>query len=212
MTEFIREERYIVIKRKHLSEAKEEAFRRYLFDDEIGTVECAVVESDWPEYEPVWQMIEQRVTNAPSIETGAIDQIQMPALEAWPSREEQMVVVRRDANGKPTAWCDPDIAWLVSILNDGGQPTIASCSGHGNLPPSVVLGDGRVLVVLDGLDDLHRVNKTYGATINGDPRDAEIARLREALQEAIDTFDGMMDDEINEELMPRLRAALEQKP
>lgn len=40
---------------------------------------------------------------------------------------------------------------------------------------------------------------------------AEIARLRDALQEAVDVFDGMADDEINEELLPSLRAALEQK-
>ncbi len=36
----------------------------------------------------------------------------------------------------------------------------------------------------------------------------QTASLREALQEAIDVFDGMNDDEINEELLPRLRAAL----
>ena len=38
---------------------------------------------------------------------------------------------------------------------------------------------------------------------------------KEALGEAIDVFDGMCDDEINEELLPRLRqalAALEPKP
>ena len=60
--QFEREERYIVIKRKHLSRAKEEALRAYLFDDGIGTVECVVVESDWPEYETVWRMIEARVS------------------------------------------------------------------------------------------------------------------------------------------------------
>ncbi len=32
--------------------------------------------------------------------------------------------------------------------------------------------------------------------------------LREALREAIDVFEGMNDDEINEELLPRLKAAL----
>jgi len=62
---FEREERFIVIKRKHLSPAKEEALRTYLFDDGIDTVECVVVESDWPEYETVWRMIENRVTGRP---------------------------------------------------------------------------------------------------------------------------------------------------
>ena len=37
---------------------------------------------------------------------------------------------------------------------------------------------------------------------------AERDALREALEEAVDVFDGMCDDEINEELLPRLRAAL----
>src|SRR5690606_5781265 len=58
---FKREDRYIVIKRKHLSKAKEEVLRAHLFDDGIDTVECVVVESDWPEYEAVWRMIENRV-------------------------------------------------------------------------------------------------------------------------------------------------------
>ena len=33
--------------------------------------------------------------------------------------------------------------------------------------------------------------------------------LLEALKEAVDVFDGMCDDEINEELLPRLRAAID---
>lgn len=60
---FEREERYIVIKRSHISEEDDEqALRDFLQDYQIQTVECVVVESDWPEYETVWQMIEDRVT------------------------------------------------------------------------------------------------------------------------------------------------------
>lgn len=33
-------------------------------------------------------------------------------------------------------------------------------------------------------------------------------RLREALQEAIDVFEGMHEDEIDDQLLPRLRAAM----
>ncbi|MGF7151284.1 hypothetical protein FHS96_004947 [Sphingomonas zeicaulis] len=60
-TPFVREERYIVIKRKHLDDSQETAVRALLTEQGIGIVECAVVESDWPEYEPVWKMIEDRV-------------------------------------------------------------------------------------------------------------------------------------------------------
>ena len=66
MTEqFKREERYIVIKRKNLTEKEEFAIRALLEGLDVGTVECVVVESDWPENEIVWKMIEARVTDQP---------------------------------------------------------------------------------------------------------------------------------------------------
>lgn len=57
---FKREERYIVIKRKHLNAIQETAIRAHMARMGIGTVECVVVESDWLEYETVWGMIEAR--------------------------------------------------------------------------------------------------------------------------------------------------------
>jgi hypothetical protein len=54
-----REERYIVVKRNRLTEELEGILRRLLADHKIDTVECVVVESDWPEYEPVWSMLER---------------------------------------------------------------------------------------------------------------------------------------------------------
>lgn len=60
--EFQREERYIVVKRKQLDEETEAELRRFLQIQSIPTVECVIVESDWPEYETVWKMIEDRVT------------------------------------------------------------------------------------------------------------------------------------------------------
>lgn len=65
MNEFQREERYIVVKRKHMSAIQETALRAHLARLGIGTIECAVIESDWPEYETVWKMIEARVTGKP---------------------------------------------------------------------------------------------------------------------------------------------------
>jgi hypothetical protein len=66
---FEREERYIVFKIAHLTERQHDELRRFIHpfargDQEVPTVECVVVESDWPEYEPVWAMIEERMRHA----------------------------------------------------------------------------------------------------------------------------------------------------
>lgn len=60
MREFKREERYIVIKLKPLDDVDIPGLRAYLEEHYINTVDCVVVESDWPEYETVWKMIEDR--------------------------------------------------------------------------------------------------------------------------------------------------------
>lgn len=60
MSKFKREERYIVIKLKQLDDVDIHNLRDYLEENSIGTTECVVVESDWPEYEAVWKMIEER--------------------------------------------------------------------------------------------------------------------------------------------------------
>jgi hypothetical protein len=64
MTErFQREDRYIVIKRKHLSEEQVVAIDQTLEMYDVAQVpKAVVVEGDWPEYEPVWRMIEARCT------------------------------------------------------------------------------------------------------------------------------------------------------
>lgn len=70
--EFMREERYIVFKMSDLGNslkgdeirrlAREYAEQRHLKGK--PPLECVVVESDWPEYEPTWRAIEARVTGA----------------------------------------------------------------------------------------------------------------------------------------------------
>lgn len=84
---FRREERYIVVKRKHLHPMAEASLRNDMRDLGIQTVECVVVESDWPEYETVWKMIEARAKPAP----GADEQ----------------------TGGEPFAWAD-GVAWHKS--------------------------------------------------------------------------------------------------
>lgn len=66
---FEREDRYIVIKRKHLARLPAELQIRLKQALEDATafldkIEGLVVESDWPEYEPTWQAIEARVTGS----------------------------------------------------------------------------------------------------------------------------------------------------
>ena len=70
--EFRRENRYIVLKRKDVDGLPYAVQRELLkFVDKVEGVRtmsgrpplsCIVVESDWPEYEPVWEMIERRVS------------------------------------------------------------------------------------------------------------------------------------------------------
>lgn len=70
-----REDRYIVIKRKeaarHLSDAEQQQLTELCEKVHRGRTErdgkaglaCVVVERDWPEYEPVWAMLQQRVNS-----------------------------------------------------------------------------------------------------------------------------------------------------
>lgn len=75
--QFEREDRYLVIKRSDLEEVQD-GFTQDAIDtfneicqavmisrDERGKpiLNCVVVESDWPEYEPTWKAIEERFTN-----------------------------------------------------------------------------------------------------------------------------------------------------
>ena len=72
-TPFARETRYVIFKLNKLN-PKQLARLNDLLNvsgpdgDALPTVECVVVESDWPEYGPTWAAIEARVTglSAPS--------------------------------------------------------------------------------------------------------------------------------------------------
>lgn len=60
MKEFKREERYTVIKNNQLTDKQVQYLKVCIFGEGIPTVECVVIESDWPEYEPVWGMLKTR--------------------------------------------------------------------------------------------------------------------------------------------------------
>lgn len=72
-TEFQREERYIVFKISDLGNSFKGDEIRQLAREYVEQLrrngkpplECVVVESDWPEYEPTWKAIEARMTGAP---------------------------------------------------------------------------------------------------------------------------------------------------
>jgi hypothetical protein len=82
------------------------------------------------------------------------------------SREEQMVTLRADESGKPTVWCDPEIADLVDALNTNKLSTVASCSGHGHRPGRISLKDGRELLVMNS-EQVATVERLFGTDING---------------------------------------------
>ncbi|PIA74263.1 hypothetical protein CDR19_04145 [Ectopseudomonas toyotomiensis] len=65
-TEFVREDRYIVIKRSDLKAAPiylqvELSLAIEKLAEHLPGRECLVIESDWPEYPVAWQMIESRM-------------------------------------------------------------------------------------------------------------------------------------------------------
>lgn len=70
MSEFKREDRYIIIKRSDLKKVPV-AYRSALVDPMFSLLshlprrECVVVEHDWPEYHLVWAMIEHRMAGKP---------------------------------------------------------------------------------------------------------------------------------------------------
>ncbi len=81
------------------------------------------------------------------------------------TREANMVVVETALNGKPTVWCDPEIADLVRALNAGGVRTVASCSGHGESHGFIALADGRELAILPDFETARRADPLLGAIV-----------------------------------------------
>lgn len=93
-----REDRYIVIKRIDLEAAQaaghvgnieiaalnyiETCVDRMRFEQEKQPLKCIVVESDWPEYEHVWELIRLRVENAEIPAETVQSVVDAPAVDA----------------------------------------------------------------------------------------------------------------------------------
>ena len=68
MSEFKREARYLVIKKKELHTVPEDLLVQFIhafgeISPYLDGRSYVVVEDDWPEYETVWKMIEDRVNS-----------------------------------------------------------------------------------------------------------------------------------------------------
>ena len=57
---------------------------------------------------------------------------------------------------------DPCIAPIVQALNDAGIQTRASCCGHGAQPGSIMLMDGREVLIAPDFDTARRMEVAYG--------------------------------------------------
>lgn len=94
MSEFKREHRYWVFKRKHLSTLEDAAmnceFERLKDLDPAISPTCSVIEADWPEHDIVWEMIQARVEGRPNIIT-----TQAATIEAL--REALDLIINRDS-------------------------------------------------------------------------------------------------------------------
>lgn len=88
MSEFKREARYIVVKPDCEDSLRTERLKSYIDEMCFKTPDCIVVEADWPEYEPVWRMIESRVMGLP-------DELECAQSELAALREELAGANRR---------------------------------------------------------------------------------------------------------------------
>lgn len=126
-TPFQREERYIVIKRKHLNMVQEAAIRGYLEGSSLNTVECVVVEHDWPEYEAVWKMIERRVTGDQTQTDHLADDAIREISARFPEWEPSPAMIGF-ARAVVTAATQP----LIEVERDA-DGNVLSCTGCGTV-------------------------------------------------------------------------------
>lgn len=70
---------------------------------------------------------------------------------------------------------DACIAPLVDALQKAGIDMRASCCGHGHLPGSIILADGRELLIMPNEAAAQRVIEGYGTDIHGAIRSRDTA-------------------------------------
>lgn len=147
------------------------------YDDVSVPADCILVtdEDGCFRIEPVTSLTAQQALKALSENA---QELGLDYVPAEGSRESRMVTVRRDQDGKPTVWCDPEIVDLVAALNDAGIGTVASCSGHGEKPGNIALADGRELIIASSYEEARRVEH-LAQPPSGDAEDVrDAARYR----------------------------------
>ena len=79
---------------------------------------------------------------------------------------------------------DSCIAPLVKALNDAGISTMASCCGHGHLPPTIAVewnGDKDRWLVMVSRAEMEQITATYGVNIHGEKRIASYTNAASAV-------------------------------
>lgn len=104
---FKRETRYAVIKLKDINQNTQRQLHNFMEDLEIPSRDCVVVESDWPEYEPVWKMIEARMTGK-ALASREGESSQQAAVPEWRATEKEMPPEFVPVIGFSEAWVDED--------------------------------------------------------------------------------------------------------
>ena len=72
----------------------------------------------------------------------------------FPGRGAHLPVSGQHAPHGRVQCIDYCIHRIVAALNAGGIRTVASCCGHKRMPGNIMLEDGRVLVIVDSLDQV----------------------------------------------------------
>lgn len=177
MSAFKREERYIVVKLKHLAGLQVAPLRNFLRENRVPTLDCVVIESDWPEYEPVWKMIERRMAGQPAVTAAE----ELDAVLHW--RNKHAVAVKeRDA--------------LQQLLNAADELSVTSIlldvvpgdgSGHEVYAKSVDEVVNALSAMGDKIEDLEGELVTLRALLDAPPRQnftkIEMAHVFNALED-----------------------------
>lgn len=111
---------------------------------------------------------------------------------------------------------DVEIAPLVRALNGAGFETAASCSGHGHRPGSIILRDGRWLIIAKDREEAQKIERLFPIDINGNTLPSVTEEMVRSVSDAVsnlrchDTSGRMLGDVLRgSEARAIARAAIE---
>lgn len=129
---FLREDRYIVIKRSDMEKLPIDQRRNFagrcralheqMFIAGAPARSFLVIESDWPEYEPVWQMIERRMAGQPPVTAAE----ELDAVLHWRDKHTQ-AIKERDALQQRLNAADQRIDELTAQHAESRVITLSGC-------------------------------------------------------------------------------------